>query len=228
MGDDNGEGGIDPRVREFRERYRAEHVHARYRGWLHFATTNVLVAVALWFCFGQLDSVHGGEWAMLPAAVLYANLAEYLGHRFVMHRPRRGLGLIYRRHAGQHHRFFTDTAMAVESSRDFKAVLFPPLLVVFFFGVFGTPVVWLVGLCLGNDAAWLFAIVSLLYFLNYEYLHLAYHMPEGHWVSRLPGLTALCRLHRTHHGQRLMSTCNFNITYPIGDWLFRTYARGKA
>ena len=63
--------------------------------------------------------VHGGGGVSddFPLAMSYANLAEYLGHRYPMHRPWRGLGLVYRRHAAQHHRFFSDEAMPIDGLR---------------------------------------------------------------------------------------------------------------
>lgn len=207
---------------DFREHYRAEHVPSAYRGWQHLALTSGMVGIAVMLCAMQLHTMQAWEWWLVPVTALYANLAEYLGHRFVMHRLRRGFGLIYRRHVKQHHRFFTHTAMAVDSARDFKAVLFPPILVGLFLGGFGAPVAWLVGVLLSANAAWLFVITGLLYFLNYEYLHLAYHLPDSSWVARIPAFSRLRRLHRTHHDQSVMAACNFNITYPIGDWLFRT------
>ena len=104
------------------------------------------VAVVV-FSILQLHSVTALEWLTIPATFLYANLAEYLGHRGPMHHPAGFLRLIYERHTLQHHRFFTDEAMQFDSSRDFHAVLFPPVLMVFFITAFALPVwallVWL-------------------------------------------------------------------------------------
>lgn len=205
-----------------RKQYRESEVPVNYSGWRHFAITNGLVLASVAACAWQLNEVKLWEWLSVPLIALYANLAEYFGHRFVMHRPRRGFGLIYKRHVKQHHRFFTDTAMPVDSSRDFKAVLFPPILLMLFLGAFGTPMALAVGYFASANAGWLFAITGLLYFLNYEYLHLAYHLPEAHWVSRLPFMAKLKRLHTRHHDPSQMAHSNFNITYPVGDWLFRT------
>lgn len=206
----------------FREVYRTSEIPAGYSGWRHFAITNTLVLLSVAICAWQLADVQLWEWLLIPGVALYANLAEYFGHRFVMHRPRRGFGLVYSRHVKQHHRFFTDTAMPVDGPQDFKAVLFPPILLMLFLGAFGTPVAFAVGYFASANAGWLFAITGLLYFLNYEYLHLAYHLPEHHWVSRLPIMAKLKRLHTQHHDQSQMAQSNFNITYPFGDWLFRT------
>ena len=162
------------------------------------------------------------EWLTVPLVLIYANLAEYAGHRGPMHRPVRGLKLIYERHAKQHHRFFTDQAMAFESSREFKAVLFPPLMIVFFIGGFGLPLWVALYLLASANVAWLALATAVAYFLNYEWLHFAYHCDPGSRIGRLPGLAVLRRLHLRHHDPRLMAHWNFNITYPLGDWLFRT------
>jgi len=209
-------------IPSFLDASRTTEIPGGYSGWRHFAVTNALVLVSVAACAWQLNDVQLWEWLSVPLIALYANLAEYFGHRFVMHRPRRGFGLIYKRHVKQHHRFFTDTAMPVDGPRDFKAVLFPPILLMLFLGAFGTPVALAVGYFGSANAGWLFAITGLLYFLNYEYLHLAYHLPESHWVARLPFMARLKRLHAVHHDQGLMAHANFNITYPVGDWLFGT------
>ena len=60
------------------------------------------------------------------------------------------------------------------------------------------------------------------YFLTYELLHLAYHLPPQSAVGRLPGMASLRRHHTAHHDQQLMSSHNFNITFPIGDLVFGT------
>ena len=176
-------------------------------------------------CIWQLEAVTALEWLTVPLVLLYANLAEYVGHRGPMHHPVRGLKLVYERHAKQHHRFFTDQAMAFESSRDFKAVLFPPVMIVFFIGGFGLPLWVLLYFLASANVAWLALGTAVAYFLNYEWLHFAYHCDPDSRIGRLPVLAALRRLHVRHHDPRLMARYNFNITYPVGDWLFRTLHR---
>ena len=217
--------GLPEAVARFREDYRDRDIPARYDARLHLAFTFGARSLALALSLLQLESVRPLEWLAVPLAWLYANLAEYLGHRFPMHRPFRGLGLVYRRHAGQHHRFFSHEAMPVDDLRDLRAVLFPPLLVVFFFGVFATPVALALGALVSANVAWLFLATGLFYFMNYELLHLAYHLPESHWLARRALVRRLGWLHRTHHDPRRMARCNFNISYPLFDWLLRTLAR---
>jgi hypothetical protein len=212
-------------VERFREQYREQFIGPRCSGWGHFAFT-FSVSVAL-IAYGvlQLHAVHTLEWLTVPLTFLYANFAEYFGHRGPMHHPRRFLGKIYERHTRQHHRFFTESEMAFGSSRDFKAVLFPPILVFFFLTAFGTPISLLLSWAFTGNVAWLFAITGTAYFLNYELLHFAYHVPEDSWISRLPGLARLRRHHTLHHDQSLMVHYHFNITYPIADWFMGTLYR---
>jgi len=215
-------------VQEFREQYRRELIPPRYRGALHLLFTFGVGGAALVACLMQLEQVRPLEWLTLPLTFLYANLAEYWGHRGPMHHLRRGLGLVYERHTRQHHRFFTDEAMPIDDLRDLRAVLFPPVLMTFFISAFALPAGLLLAWIATPNVAWLFVATSLGYFLNYEFLHLAYHLPASHPVARLPLVRRLKRLHETHHDPRLMARCNFNITYPIGDALFGTLSRGAS
>jgi hypothetical protein len=214
-------------VARYRDQYRAEEIPRGYRGWAHFAFTFGFGTAALAWSAFKVSGPSALEWLTVPLTFIYANLSEYWGHRTAMHRPLPGLGLIYRRHAGQHHRFFTHEAMPLESSIDFRAVLFPPSLALFFFLAFALPAWWLLSLAASDNVGWLFVATAIAYFLNYELFHLAYHAPAGHWLTRVPGFARLQRLHRTHHDPSLMAQWNFNITYPIGDLLFGTLHRGQ-
>jgi hypothetical protein len=217
---------IDARTAAYREAYRAEHVPEHYSGRVHFALilsfVGAVAAVGVW----RLDAVSPLEWLAVPLTFLYANLAEYLGHRFVMHRRRPGLGLIFERHTLQHHRFFTHEAMRYDSSDDFKAVLFPPLLMVFFATAFALPAGLLLAWAFSANVAWLFVITALGYYGSYEILHFAYHQQEDSWILNLPGVRRMRRLHLAHHDPSVMQHGNFNITWPICDRLFGTRVTG--
>jgi hypothetical protein len=212
-------------VERFRADYRAREIPAGYSGWRHFAITTSGALLAILVLASRLTDVRAAEWLMIPAAFLLANFGEYLGHRGAMHRPRRGLRLVYERHTLQHHHFFTERAMVCESPRDFKMVLFPPLLLWFFLGALATPIGALFYFAVSPNAGWLFALVAISYFLTYEWLHFAYHQPEHSWVARLPLMAALRQHHTVHHDLALMGRYNFNITFPIADWAAGTLYR---
>lgn len=214
-------------VAQFRAGYRAR-IPARYRGWAHFAFTSVASLAVIGLALTRLDDVAGAEWAVVPATLVLANVVEYLGHRLAMHRPRPGLGLVYRRHTLEHHHFFTHEAMAYAGARDFIMVLFPPSLLLFFLGAIATPLGALVFLAWSPDAGWLFVATAMGYFLTYEWLHFGYHLPQTHPLLRVRGFRALRRHHAAHHDLRLMGRYNFNLTLPICDVLLGTRWRGGA
>jgi hypothetical protein len=212
-------------VAEFRRRYRAEEIGPRYRGWLHFAFTTTGALAAIGFAIAQLHAIAPLEWLTVPTTFVFANFGEYLGHRGPMHHRHRGLSVLHRRHTLQHHRFFTRDVMACEGTRDFKMVLFPPVMLLFFLGGLAAPIGALLFVVAGANVGWLFVATAVGYFLTYEWLHFAYHQPEHSAIGRLPGVATLRRHHALHHDPRLMQRWNFNITFPIADRVMGTYWR---
>jgi hypothetical protein len=218
---------LPPHVQKFRADYRARAYGPYYHGWAHFAFTSAGSLAVIVFSLSQLSGVTPRSLLTIPATFLLANLMEYMGHRGPMHGPRAGLRRLYQRHTLEHHRFFTHESMTYESSRDFKMVLFPPVMLLFFLGALATPLGALFFLLFSRSTGWLFVTTAMAYFLSYEWLHFCYHLPEEHWASRLPFMPALRRHHTAHHDLSLMGKWNFNITFPICDWLFGTAYRGR-
>jgi sterol desaturase/sphingolipid hydroxylase (fatty acid hydroxylase superfamily) len=214
-------------LREWRETFRSANIGARYSGWAHFAFTTVGSLAAIGFAASRLSAVSALEWLLVPVFFIIANFGEYLGHRGPMHHRRRGLGLIFTRHTLWHHRFFTHEAMACDSPRDFKIMLFPPVMLLFFIGGMALPIAALFGLLVSPNAGWLFAIVAVGYFLTYEWLHFVYHLPPDTRLGRLGFVAALRAHHQAHHDPSLMADWNFNITFPIADRVLGTYYRRR-
>ncbi|MFN2548059.1 MAG: sterol desaturase family protein [Myxococcales bacterium] len=202
-------------VAEFRAQTRAEILGPRYSGVLHFGFVNALAFSVI--AYAAMKVQHPG-WSLLtvPITFLYANLVEWLAHRGPMHNRRRFLGLVFKRHTLMHHHFFTHDSMQLESTRDFKMVLFPPVLLLFFFGLFALPIGFLLRAVAGMNVAAFFVATAMSYYMLYEWLHLAYHL----------GLGGELRLHhQAHHDPANMNRTNFNITFPICDRLFGTHER---
>jgi hypothetical protein len=218
---------VPPKVAEFRARHRSQHIGPFYRGWLHLASTTVGAAAVIAFCAWRIDQPSAVELAMIPVFFLFANLVEYLGHRGPMHHRGKALAILFDRHARQHHRFFTHDAMESESSRDFQMVLFPPIMLAFFLGGVA-PIGYGIALLTTANLGYLFVLTGFSYFLMYEWMHWSYHQPS---TSRIGGSRLIARLrrhHLLHHDLEQMTAVNFNITFPIGDWLFGTAAGKKA
>ena len=210
-------------VSDYRYDYRRREISPFYSGWLHLGFTSSVCLGVLALALLSLHRVAPWELLIVVATFLYANTVEYLLHRFPMHRRFDPLRILHTRHTLQHHRFFTSRAMSYETSRDFKMVMFPPTMVVLFV-VTALPAWYLIGLLASGNASWLFLATAVGYFLSYELLHFAYHLPEDSFIARLPFMAALRRHHTAHHDVKLMSLYNFNVTFPICDRLFGTIA----
>lgn len=219
---------LSEHVAKFRTEYRRTEPGRYYVGWAHFAFTSLGSLSVIAFALSRLSGVRPLEWLAVPASFLLANVAEYFGHRGPMHHRTKGLGLVYRRHTQQHHHFFTHEAMAFESSHDFRMVLFPPVMLLFFLGAIATPIGALCFALASPNVGWLFVATAMGYFLSYEWLHFCYHLPAEHLLARLPGMARLRRHHTVHHDLRRMGRFNFNITFPLCDWLFGTSWKPEA
>lgn len=215
--------GTSSKLSDYREEYRQAFISPKYNGMLHFAFTVSFSLLVIAYSAAQLNEVTGWQWLTIPITFLYANFAEWAGHKFAMHRKRKLAGLVYTRHTLQHHRFFTHEHMEIDSTRDFKAVLFPPILVTFFLLVFFVPFGLILSWSFSSNVAWLGVATGMAYFLNYELLHWSYHQPAGHWVTKIPGHAQLKKLHTDHHDPTLMAHKNFNISYPITDWVMGSW-----
>lgn len=216
------------RLQQFRTDYAAGVRPPGYSGLRHVAVVPVfglsVIAIALWVAWTSgLQWVH--LWVM-PATVLFANAVEYAAHRGPMHHRRPGLQALHTRHSGRHHRYFDHEQMHFESAADFHAVLFPPVLLLFFGGI-AVGLGCLVAVFLPRPAAAMFVATSVGYYLVYEVLHFLYHVPPQWRAGRLPGVRWLARLHRLHHEPARMQQSNFNLVFPLCDWLLGTLDTGR-
>jgi hypothetical protein len=209
-------------VADFRARYRAQEISPGYSGWAHFAFTSLGSLAVIATTLFALRAPTLAELSVVPVTFLFANFVEYRGHRGPMHHRFSMLSLLFERHTMQHHRYYTHEAMSYESPRDFKMVLFPPVMLLFFLGAIAAPLGALLFAFATRNVALLYVATAMGYFLSYEWLHFCHHLPPGSPLARLPGLAALRAHHRQHHDPALMTRANFNITFPICDAVFGT------
>lgn len=205
----------------FRLRYRAQ-VSPRYSALLHAL---FVFGLGLAAYVGLLSQVHDSQpwqWLAAPTGLLVFNAAVYLVHRELGHHKRSWAALFYARHTGDHHSFFSEQAMSYDDWRDWRVILFPPWLIVVYLLAFVAPSIWLIGALTQANLAWIFGAHTTLGYLLYEFFHTCHHLPEGHWLTRLPWLREMRQLHRLHHRRDLMHTHNFNIVLPLMDKLCGT------
>src|SRR5690242_9048589 len=157
---------MSPRQAAFRADYRTR-IAPAYAGWLHVALIFGLGGAAIWVCARQIAHPAWYEWLVIPAAFCLSNVFEWWIHKYVMHRPVKGLMGIYKRHTLAHHQFFTEHEYTADNSRDFRIVFFPPYALVTFIALSLVPwgVLHLAGL---PNAAWLVLITNTFLYLNYE------------------------------------------------------------
>jgi sterol desaturase/sphingolipid hydroxylase (fatty acid hydroxylase superfamily) len=213
-------------VAAFRQEYRAQHIGPHYSGVLHFSFTTFGSLAVIALALSNLRAPTLLELVTVPATFLFANAVEYFGHKGPMHRRRRALAILFERHTQQHHRYYTHEAMSYEGTRDFKMVLFPPVMLIFFLGAVAAPVGALLFVAASRNVAFLYVATAMGYFLTYEWLHFCHHLPADGPLGRIPLLRRLRANHQAHHDPARMNACNFNITFPICDRVFGTLNRG--
>jgi hypothetical protein len=201
---------------EFRQR-----IAPAYAGWAHVALIFALGAAAIWYCARHVQNAAWYEFLVIPAAFCLSNVFEWWIHKYVMHRPVKGLMGIYSRHTLAHHQFFTDQEPTFDSTRDFRIVFFPPYALVAFMALSLAPA-WALGAVGLPNAGWLLLVTNVALYLNYETFHFCCHVKDDSIVRHIPLVNSIRRHHIAHHDQAIMMERNFNLTYPVADWFFGT------
>jgi hypothetical protein len=202
-----------------RARYRAA-IHPRYNAWLHAGFVLSFGVAAIGFFWSRAEHIQPWEWLAVPLALVFHNWVEYMTHKHLGHHKHAWARMFYERHTGDHHSFFADGQMFFESMRDWRVILFPAWLIVAVSACLF--LIWLLLAQFNHNLASLFIGTALFGYLTYEILHACEHLPESHPVSRLIWVRHMRKLHELHHRRDLMQTSNFNIVFPLWDWLFGT------
>ena len=204
----------------FREDFRAR-IAPAYAGWAHVALIYALGTAAIFYSARQISHPAWYEFVVIPVAFCLSNVFEWWLHKYVMHRPVKGLMGIYNRHTLAHHQFFTDAEPTFDNARDFRIVFFPPYALVAFMAM-SLPPAFLLGLAGLPNAGWLLLITNVALYLNYELFHFCCHVKDDRIVRMIPLVNSIRRHHIAHHDQSIMMERNFNLTYPVADWFFKT------
>lgn len=208
------------RQQAFRAEYRPR-ISPWYSGWLHVAVIYAIGGAALAYVVPHIHEPAWTDWLVVPIVFLACNIFEWWIHRYVMHRPVKGLMGIYRRHTLAHHQFFTDSEIAFDDARDFRITFFPPYALVTFIGM-SIPAALIFGFLWSENAAWLLLCTTIGMYLNYEFFHWGCHVKDDWIIRHVPLMNTIRRHHIAHHNKAIMMENNMNLTYPIADWLFGT------
>ncbi|TJY59033.1 sterol desaturase family protein [Sinimarinibacterium sp. CAU 1509] len=212
---------MDARQVAFRAQYQAK-IPTIYNGWAHgawiFGFGIAYAALSLHMAAGVTFPL----WlASFIAALVVSNLGEWWIHKHALHRRIEALRALWRRHTVEHHSYFTEARMTVDSHREYRIIFFPPFAIVIFALIhvlFGA--IW--SLPFGHGAMWAWMAGGMTHYLCYEVLHTCAHLPEYRLLKYLPFVNTMRRNHWVHHHQALMSDYNMNLTLPFADWLLGT------
>jgi hypothetical protein len=206
--------------RTFRESYVAS-TPAWYHGAMHLAFTLCFTGGIAIYSWLQLHQVTVWEWLVIAPMFLFGNWAEWAGHRYLLHDPKSAIKMAYKRHVGVHHVFFSHRTLEYNGHKEWRALLFPPLAPVLFM-LSALPAALVLGLMWSSNAAYVVMLTMGAYFLMYEGLHTLSHLPDVHFLDKIPVINTVRRMHILHHNMDYMHTHNFNLTFPICDALFGT------
>jgi len=192
-----------------------------YSPWLHLGATLSVGMAALALAIAKVHRPSLLELLTIPITFLVANASEWRAHKDLLHHRVRPFQELYDRHTPEHHMVFGYDDMAIRDFKELKLVLIPAI------GVIGivaltVPFALITGKLLGANCGWLMLMTSALYVVGYEVSHLSYHLPPESFIGRLWLVRVLREQHRRHHHPRLMQHWNFNVTFPIFDFVHRT------
>jgi hypothetical protein len=213
---------------EGREEVRASAL-AEIPGWYsplaHLALPALFGIAVISYCIHTIHHLRLLELITVPLAFLLANALEWRAHKELLHHRTRFAEVLYDRHTPIHHRIYTTENMAMRDRREFRLVLLPAFGIGAILFTLLPLVAALLAMQLPNVAA-LLMVTSTAYVLLYEWLHLCYHLPQGHVLARGRIILRLRRHHATHHDPRLMQRYNMNVTIPIWDFVQGTVYKG--
>jgi hypothetical protein len=212
------------------EGFRAEvmaNIPASYSPAFHFLFPSIVgIAIAA----VGLSLVRHPTWIELlsvPFVFVVSNATEWRAHKNLLHKRHPIAKVLYDRHTPIHHRVFTTNDMSIRSPRELALVLIPPYGILLVFAAVA-PIAALLFLLGQRNVCGLFLATTMLYVVSYEWLHLAYHLPQTSFIGRLSIVRRLKRHHATHHDPTLMQKWNFNVTVPLWDWVRGTiYAKRR-
>jgi hypothetical protein len=202
---------------------RAENIPAGYSPAWHAAQSLALASGILGVGVYFARSARLTDLLFAPLFFVAFNTIEWLVHKGPMHHPRPPR-ILYQNHTLIHHRAFHHDQMAIENARELGLIMMPWYTMLGLF-VVATPIALVASALRGPGVAGVFYICAVSYFLLYETMHALYHLPPAllhrlHLGGRL--FSRMQAHHRHHHRLDRMPFVNFNVTFPLMDWLFGT------
>jgi hypothetical protein len=209
------------RQQQFREHYLMQ-IHPLYSGVVHIGVIYVVGLTVIVGCVSRMVNAKW-EWLLVIPVFALSNLFEWWIHKNLMHRlvDVWALRAIYDRHTRQHHQYFSDNEMTVETSREWRIIFFP-WRALFSFMALGVPFAVVLAWLVNPNAGFVLMATIVGQYLVYETFHYCCHVHDNWLVRNAPFVNTIRRHHTAHHNMGVMMTVNMNLTFPIADWFMGT------
>jgi hypothetical protein len=209
------------RQRKFREKYLSE-ISPWYNGLLHIGVMYTAGIGAILWCLSRMQGATW-EWLLVIPVAIAGNFAEWAMHLKVMHRLRDiyAVRAIYDRHTRQHHQYFTDNDVTIDTVKEFRIVFFP-WRVLMVLAVGGGLLSIAMGYLVNPNAGYVTFITMIGHYMVYETFHYCCHVHDNWFVRNMPFINTIRRHHTAHHNLGIMMHLNMNLTFPIADWAMGT------
>jgi hypothetical protein len=206
---------------QLREKLVAASVPPTYNPSKHLAIPSAIGFCGMAAMLTQIHALRPLELLAIPLTLLSGFGFEWRVHKDLLHRRIWPFHVLYDRHERLHHIVFTHEDMGLRGRHEMALILLPTFAIVLVLGML-LPLGLGLAQLVSRNCVFLSLATSLGFFLTYEWLHLAYHLPADTRVGRNPLIAKLRSIHQRHHDPRLMKRWNFNVTVPLFDWLHRT------
>lgn len=198
-----------------------ERIPEGYSGTLHVLWFNLLGLGIPRLCLAQLNDPGLADWLFVPGFLVFTNFFEWWYHKGPLHHRWEAIPDAYQKHTLEHHAAYVEDDMAIREPRELYHVLFawdfvPKTMLAL------SPLPLVLGTFGGWNLFWLFYASAAIYYLAYEWLHTIHHLPLERWLGAGSRVQTLRRHHARHHDPRWMSKGNFNISFPLWDWILGT------
>jgi hypothetical protein len=187
----------------------------------HVVLIHIVVLAFVGAALAELRDLEPVELLAIPATFLFANVVEYVAHRYPMHHRMGPLAILFERHTVGHHAYFRAESMRVEGTHEMRFVLFPAWAAAVVL-LISSPLGIGVALLASRNAGLLYVVTAAGYYLLYEWFHASYHLAGPERLARIPVLGAAAGRHARHHDPTHMTESDFNITFPIVDAIVGT------
>lgn len=204
---------------EYRRKLLTDNIRNDYPYLLHAIIPS---SIAVIFIICSIYFMEHFSFVALLPTLLGLLVFEWFAHKYIMHNVFKYAKSLYQQHA-THHLVYVEHDMAIRDFKEIKIVMIPPLSAIIGLSIIAGLIsgLWLL---IGQSAFTVLLTISVFY-LVYEWLHFLYHAPNRWKITNLNIVKHLREHHLAHHETKLMRKYNFNVTFPVIDYLFKTKAK---